>query len=100
MSIGDDQFHPAEAPSVQRTQEGQPEGAVLTGAHVHAQYLPLTLAVYTGGHHHADVDDPPALTDLWGQSVQPHVGIGTTVQRSSQEVLHHLIQVPVRLRRT
>ena len=60
MGVTDDQFHPAEDPGVQLAQEGQPEGAVLAGAHIHAQYLPLTLAVHAGGHHHADVDPPEA----------------------------------------
>ena len=68
VGIGYDQFHPAEALDVQRAQEGQPEGAVLAGAYVHVQDIPLTGAVHASGHHHADVDDPPALTDLLGES--------------------------------
>ena len=39
VGIGGYQFHPAEAPSGQRPQEGQPERAVLAGAHVHTQDL-------------------------------------------------------------
>ena len=63
VGIGDDQFHSAEAPGVQRAQEGQPEGAVLAGAHIHAQHFPLTGRTYcrsSGGHHHADVDPSEA----------------------------------------
>ena len=45
VSIGDDQFHAAEAPSVQRPQEGQPEGTVLAGAHVHAHHFPCPYAL-------------------------------------------------------
>ena len=67
VSIGDDQS-PAEALDVQRAQEGQPEGAVLAGAHVHAQDIPLNGAVHAGGHHHADVDDATTFSDLLGES--------------------------------
>ena len=38
--------------------EGQPEGAVFTGTHVHPDDLPLALAIDRRRHHHADVDDP------------------------------------------
>ena len=36
---------PPEAPSGQRPQEGQPERAVLAGAHVHTQDLPLPFGI-------------------------------------------------------
>ena len=93
VSIGDDQFHPAETPSGQRPQEGQPEGAVLAGAHVHAQDLTLPFGIDPRRHHHADVDDATALPNLLGQAVQPHVGIRATVQGPTQETLHHFVQL-------
>ena len=93
VSIGDDQLHPAEAPSGQRPQEGQPERAVLAGAHVHAQDLTLPFGIDPRRHHHADVDDAAALPNLLGQAVQPHVGIRATVQGPTQETLHHFIQL-------
>ena len=69
MSIGGYQIHPAEAPSGQRPQEGQPEGAVLAGAHVHTQDLTLPFGIDPRRHHH--VDDATALPNLLGQAVQP-----------------------------
>ena len=50
VSIGGYQLHPAEAPSGQRPQEGQPERAVLAGAHVHAQdlTLPFGMVLFPG----------------------------------------------------
>ena len=83
VSIGGYQLHPAEAPSGQRPQEGQPERAVLAGAHVHAQDLTLPFGIDPRRHHHADVDDATALPNLLGQAVQPHV----------QETLHHFVQL-------
>ena len=80
VSIGGYQLHPAEAPSGQRPQEGQPERAVLAGPHVHTQDLTLPFGIDPRRHHHADVDDATALPNLLGQAVQPHVGVGTTVQ--------------------
>ena len=92
MGIGGHQFHPTEAPGVQRPQEGQPESAVLAGPHVRAQHLTLTLGVHPSGHHHADIHDTASLPDLLGQRIQPHVGVGSTVQWLAQEGLHHLVQ--------
>ena len=65
MGIGDDQFHPAEATSVVRRQEGQPEGTVLARSHVNAQHLALAGAVDGEGYHHADIGKVTALPDLW-----------------------------------
>ena len=92
-SIGGNQFHPAEAPSGQRAQEGQPERAILAGAHVQAQDLTLPVGIDPRRHHHADVDDATTLPHLLRQAVQPHVGVGTTVQGTTQETLHHFIQL-------
>ena len=67
VSIGGCQFHPAEPSSRQRPQEGQPEGAVLAGTHVHAQDLTLPVGIDPRRHHHhhhADVDDATALPNL------------------------------------
>ena len=93
VGIGGHQFHPAEAPSGQRPQEGQPERAVLAGAHVHTQNLTLPVGIDPRRHHHADVHDATALPNLLGQAVQPHVGVGTTVQGPTQETLHHFVQL-------
>ena len=79
VSIGGCQFHPAEPSSRQRPQEGQPERAVLAGAHVHAQDLTLPVGIDPRRHHHADVDDATTLPNLLGQAVQPYVGVGATV---------------------
>ena len=93
VGIGGHQFHPAEAPSGQRPQEGQPERAVLAGAHVHTQDLTLPFGIDPRRHHHADVHDAAALPNLLGQAVQPDVGVGTAVQRPTQETVHHFIQL-------
>ena len=85
VSIGGDQFHPAEAPSGQRPQEGQPERAVLAGPHVHTQDLTLPFGIDPRRHHHADVDDATTLPNLLRQAVQPHVWIRATVQGTTQE---------------
>ena len=61
VGIGGNQLHPAEPSSGQRPQEGQPEGAVLAGAHVHTQDLTLPFGIDPRGHHHADVHDAAAL---------------------------------------
>ena len=45
VSIGGNQFHPAEASSRQRAQEGQPERTVLAGAHIQAQDLTLHVGI-------------------------------------------------------
>ena len=45
VGIGGYQLHSAEAPSGQRPQEGQPEGAVLAGPHVHTQDLTLPFGI-------------------------------------------------------
>ena len=93
VGIGGYQLHPAEAPSGQRPQEGQPERAVLAGPHVHTQDLTLPFGIDPRRHHHADVDDATALPNLLRQAVQPHVGVGTTVQGPTQETLHHFVQL-------
>ena len=93
VGIGGNQFHPAEPPSGQRPQEGQPEGAVLAGAHVHTQNLPLPVGIDPRRHHYADVDDAAALTHLLRQAVQPDVGIRAAVQGPTQETLHHFVQL-------
>ena len=93
VSIGGCQFHPAEPSSRQRPQEGQPERAVLAGTHVHTQDLTLPVGIDPRRHHHADVDDATALPNLLRQAVQPHVGVGTAVQGTTQETLHHFIQL-------
>ena len=93
VSIGGYQFHPAEPSSRQRPQEGQPERAVLAGAHVHTQDLTLPVGIDPRRHHHADVDDATALPNLLRQAVQPHVGVGTAVQGTTQETLHHFVQL-------
>ena len=93
VSIGGCQFHPAEPSSRQRPQEGQPERAVLAGAHVHTQDLTLPVGIDPRRHHHADVDDATALPNLLRQAVQPHVGVGTAVQGTTQETLHHFVQL-------
>lgn len=41
---------------------------------------------------HANVHDPPALTDLLGEGVEPHVGVGTSVQRAGTEVLDLMVE--------
>ena len=84
---------PLRPSSGQRPQEGQPERAVLAGAHVHTQDLTLPVGIDPRRHHHADVDDATALPNLLGQAVQPHVGVGTTVQGPTQETLHHFVQL-------
>ena len=93
VGIGGYQFHPAEPSSGQRPQEGQPERAILAGAHVHTQDLTLPFGIDPRRHHHADVDDATALPNLLRQAVQPDVGVGTTVQGPTQETLHHFIQL-------
>ena len=93
VGIGGYQLHPAEPPSGQRPQEGQPERTVLAGAHVHTQDLTLPFGIDPRRHHHADVDDAAALTHLLGQAVQPHVGVGAAVQGPTQETLHHFVQL-------
>ena len=55
VGIGGYQLHSAEPPSGQRPQEGQPERAVLAGAHVHTQDLTLPFGIDPRRHHHADV---------------------------------------------
>ena len=77
MGIGDNQLHSAESPGGERTQEGQPESAVLAGSHVDAQDLPLALSVDRRRHHHTDVDDASRLPDLLDQSAPPQVGFET-----------------------
>ena len=94
VSIGGNQFHPAEPSGRQRPQEGQPERAVLAGPYVHAQDLTLPFGIDPRRHHHADVHDAAALPNLLRQAVQPHVGVGTTVQGPTQETVHHFVQVP------
>ena len=93
MRIGGHQFHPAQAPGRQRTQERQPERAVLARPHVDAQHLPLPFAIDPGGHRDAHVDDPPVLTDLLGQRIQPQVGIGPAVQGTAEEGVDHGVQL-------
>ena len=93
VSIGGNQFHPAETASRQRAQEGQPERTILAGAHVQAQNLTRPVSIDPRRHHHADVDDATTLPNLLCQTVQPYVGIGTAVQGTTQETLHHRIQL-------
>ena len=61
--------------------------------HVHADDLTPALAVDRRRHHHADVDYPTGLPDLLGQCIQPQVGVGSAVQRPTQEALHHPVQL-------
>ena len=68
VGIGGYQLHPAEPSSGQRPQDGQPERAVLGGAHVHTQDLTLSFGIDSRRHHHADVDDATALPNLLRQA--------------------------------
>ena len=86
VGIGVTSSTPLRPRAVSDPQEGQPERAVLAGAHVHTQDLTLPFGIDPRRHHHADVHDAAALTHLLGQAVQPDVGVGTTVQRPTQEL--------------
>ena len=87
------QLHPAQATIGYRAQEGHPEGAVLTGAHVHTDDLPPALCVDRGDHHHAHIYYPAGLPDLLGQCVQPQVAIRSAVQGSIKEALDHPVEL-------
>ena len=93
MRIGGHQLHPAQAPGRQRTQERQPERAVLARPHVDAEHLPLPFAIDPGGHRDAHVHDPSVLTHLLAQRVQPQVGIGPAVQRPAEERLDDAVEL-------
>ncbi len=45
----------------------------------------MTSTIHIGGHYYAVVHDASALPDPPGESVHPHVGVGTTVQRPAQK---------------
>jgi hypothetical protein len=92
MGVGDHQLHPCQAAGYQVAEEARPAGAVLTGQHVHAEELAVAVGVDPGGDHAGHVDDPAGLAALDRQGVQPHVRVGTGVQRPSAERGHLLVK--------
>ena len=86
VGIGANQLHAAESPGVQGTQEGQPEGTIRAGSHVHPEDLPVVPGVRRRGHHIADIDDATCFPDLLGQGIQPEVGMGVIIQRPGKKL--------------
>ena len=67
MGVGDDQLHPAQASSLERSQERRPEGPILAVTHGEAQDLAAAITAHPGGHHHGLGDH--AAVDLALQEV-------------------------------
>ena len=82
---------PAEAAGDQPPQEGQPEGAVLAGAHVQPQHLPLARRRHPDGDDHGHRDHPAVVAHLDEGRVQPDVGVGPG-EPPGAEALHLLVQ--------
>jgi len=73
-------------------QEGEPEGSILTGAHVQPQHLALALPVDGGGDDHSHVHYPAILAHLLGEGVQPDIGVMAIGQRPLAEGLDECVQ--------
>ena len=74
MGIGDPQLHSAEGSCIHRSQEGQPQGAVLANAHVHAQKSPLTQVVDSDGHRPVTTPGVAGITRWAAIRVRQKVG--------------------------
>jgi hypothetical protein len=81
VGVAGDQLDAGQATSDQAAQEARPGRAVLGGADVQPEDLPLPVGVTGGGHQHRGRADPPALTDPHAQCVHPHQRVGAGVQR-------------------
>jgi hypothetical protein len=93
VSIGDHQADPGKAAGDQAAQERGPARPILGGVQVKAQDLPGSGRVDPSRDHAGHVRDPPALAHLLGKGIEPHVGVGTTVQRTRPEGLDLMIEL-------
>ena len=73
-----------QSPCLQQYPERRPEGAVFAGVHAHVQRLSPACAVHASGYLHSDVGDETVCPDLLGQSIHPHVRMGTAVLGKGQ----------------
>ncbi|SDN16246.1 hypothetical protein SAMN05216259_1035 [Actinacidiphila guanduensis] len=93
MGVGDDELDTGKTAGGQRSQEGEPAGAVLGGGDVEAEDFAVPIGVDSDRHQRVDVDDPAFLADLLGQGVDPDERVRAGVQRSVAERGDLLVQV-------
>jgi hypothetical protein len=93
VGVGDHQLDPGKAAADQATQEPGPAGAVLSGAQLQAEDLPVACGVDPGGDQRGGVDHPARLADLNDQRVQPHEHVRASVQRPVAPGRDQLVQV-------
>src|SRR4051812_24852093 len=77
---------PAQAAGGQVAEERQPAGAVLSGADLQPEDLPVPVSVHPGREQGVHVDYSPALADLEHQGVRGDKRVGALVQRPGSEI--------------
>jgi hypothetical protein len=93
VSVGGDQLDAVQATSDQAAEEAGPARAVLGGADVQPEDLPMALGVDRGGDQDRGRADPPALTHPHAQRVDPQQRVGAGVQRPVAPGVDQLIQL-------
>ena len=76
VGVGDDQLHPLQPASAQRSQERPPEALGLGLADVQTDDLAAAGLVHAVGDHQGLVADPARLPDPLHLGVQPQVRVG------------------------
>jgi hypothetical protein len=98
VGVGDDQLHPVQAAGDQVAQQGGPPGAVLAGDQVDAEHLAAAVGVDASRDHHAHACDAVVVAAAHRKRVQPHIGVGASVQRPGAEGGHRRVQAGGQLR--
>jgi hypothetical protein len=86
VGVGGDQRDAGQPAGGQVAEEPEPAGAVLRGADLQAEDLPVPVGVDPGGDQGVHVDHPAALADLEHEGVGGQERVGPAVQGPVPEV--------------
>jgi len=93
VGVGGDQGDHGEAADGQVAEERQPAGAVLGGADVDTEDLPVPVGVHPGRSQHVHMHDPAAFADLHRQRIRREERVRAGVQRPAAEVRDQHVQL-------
>jgi hypothetical protein len=92
--VGDDERNTGKSARLQRPQEGDPAGAVFRRDDIYAQVLSVPVTVDRDRLDHRDGADAPAFSHLLDMGVEPHVGVGSSVEGTVSKRLHDRVELP------
>jgi site-specific DNA recombinase len=92
VGITGDQADTGESSGNQAAQEGQPEGTILTRAHIQPQHFPLPACVHPNGKDERHRNHPTIDPHFGEGGIQPDVRIGT-LEPAAPELLNLLSQL-------